>query len=633
MLRGIILAVVALALLVLPAGAEEVVDRFISTVAVNVDGTLDVTEDITVLAEGKQIRHGILRDFPTDYVAQDGTRVRTTFAIKQALRNGVAVDWRQEALPDGVRIRLGSADLLLQPGYHTFTLMYRTSRQIGFFADHDELYWNVTGNDWTFPINEVSASITLPSGAVVGSKAYYSGFRGQRGRDGRIADETANSIRLMTTAPLKIGEGFTVAVGWQKGIVAQPTQMQSWTWLLRDNASLAVLAGTLAATLAYYFGVWNRVGRDPPAGTIIPLFKPPAGLDPAAVRFAWVDQIDDRSFAAAVVNLAVKGNLRIAQEDGSYTLTKLVSANASASPAEMALLHALPAGVTEIEQSNRSVIVSAKSALEKGTTAAFNEPLLNHNMKWFVVGAALSVGGLVLAGYLMRGGLGLAFLFGGLFSAVWWAMILGAGVSAARGWLNANGFLASLASVGKFLFLVPFAVGGLVVPLALTSQGLANGGGLALFVMAAILAVENFAFYKLLPAATVRGRQLLDQIEGFRKYLTTAEEKRLDALNPPEKTPELFERYLPYAMALDCENKWNDKFASVLATAAAAGATAPIWYSGGTGFNSGRFASSLGGGLASSVSSAAAPPPGSSPGSSGGGFSGGGGGGGGGSGW
>ena len=116
--------------------------------------------------------------------------------------------------------------------------------------------------------------------------------------------------------------------------------------------------------------------------------------------------------------------------------------------------------------------------------------------------------------------------------------------------------------------------------------------------------------------------------------MTTAEEERLKVLHPPEQTPELFEKYLPYALALDCENEWNAKFAAVLAAAAAAGATAPLWYSG-SHWNSGDlggFTDSLGSSLSSTISSASTPP-GSSSGSGGGGSSGGGGGGGGGSGW
>ena len=143
----------------------------------------------------------------------------------------------------------------------------------------------------------------------------------------------------------------------------------------------------------------------------------------------------------------------------------------------------------------------------------------------------------------------------------------------------------------------------------------------------------------LLSAPTVSGRQVLDQLEGFRMYMKTAEEERLKILNPPEKTPELFERYLPYALALDCENEWNEKFTAVLAAAALAGATAPVWYSGNN-WNTdsmGGFTESLGSSLATSAASASQAPGSSS--SSGGGFSGGGGssggggGGGGGGGW
>jgi uncharacterized membrane protein len=144
------------------------------------------------------------------------------------------------------------------------------------------------------------------------------------------------------------------------------------------------------------------------------------------------------------------------------------------------------------------------------------------------------------------------------------------------------------------------------------------------------LAASAFNWMK---AHTVQGRKVVDQIEGFRQYLGVAEEARLEALNPPDKTPELFERFLPYAVALDVENHWAKRFASVLAAAAAAGATSS-WYSGSYNPSSDPtgFAHHLGGHLTSTITSAATAP-GSSSGSGGGGFSGGGGGGGGGGGW
>jgi uncharacterized membrane protein len=136
-------------------------------------------------------------------------------------------------------------------------------------------------------------------------------------------------------------------------------------------------------------------------------------------------------------------------------------------------------------------------------------------------------------------------------------------------------------------------------------------------------------------APTRTGRATMDRIAGFRQYLSIAEEERLQTMHPPEKTPELFERYLPYAVALDVENAWASRFTRVLAAAAAAGQTQTMgWYSGHSSpwTNTDDFVDRVGSSLSSNVSSASTAP-GSSSGSGGGGSSGGGGGGGGGGGW
>ncbi len=151
----------------------------------------------------------------------------------------------------------------------------------------------------------------------------------------------------------------------------------------------------------------------------------------------------------------------------------------------------------------------------------------------------------------------------------------------------------------------------------------------------AAMAFLNALFYHLLKAPTLTGRKIMDQIEGFKLYLSVAEKERLNLLNPPEKTPALFEKYLPFALALDVENAWSEQFAEVLAQAGTETQPySPVWYSGSSwdSFHTSRFTNSLGSSFASAISSSSSPP-GSSSGSGGGGFSGGGGGGGGGSGW
>ncbi len=158
---------------------------------------------------------------------------------------------------------------------------------------------------------------------------------------------------------------------------------------------------------------------------------------------------------------------------------------------------------------------------------------------------------------------------------------------------------------------------------------------MALVVILLIFIFVNWLFYELMKAPTRLGRKLLDEVEGFREYLVVAETDELRFKNPPEKTPQLFERYLPYALALDVEDVWGEKFSEIIERARRDGSyRQPNWYRGTRwqSHSAGAFGSSLGSSLSSTVSSSSTAP-GSSSGSGGGGSSGGGGGGGGGGGW
>jgi uncharacterized membrane protein YgcG len=287
-----------------------------------------------------------------------------------------------------------------------------------------------------------------------------------------------------------------------------------------------------------------------------------------------------------------------------------------------------------LKRGNHSTVGSARAALSSSLDDEYDGTMFVKNFKWFALGMALSVIGLVFSGFMMPSGEGAVVLFTALFSSVWWGVILAVGFSTVRGLIGSSSMMLRIRSLMGLIFLVPFVGAGIAVPSALWfAEGITPA--MKWFIVGSVVvAAINLLFFWLLKAPTPNGRKVLDQIEGFRMYMTTAEEERLKVLHPPEKTPELFERYLPYAMALDCENAWNAKFAAVLAAAAAAGAATTVghWYHGSNSFGSRDFTDSLGSSLASSISSAATPP-GSSSGSGGGGSSGGGGGGGGGSGW
>ena len=634
-MRALLIAFGLLLALASPALAEERIDNFISDVTVNADATLSVRETIAVTAEDRDIRHGILRDFPTVYTDRHGVRIRVGFTVNEVNRDGRSEPYAIESISNGKRIRIGDKDVYLDNGPHTYEITYTTTRQIGFFNDFDELYWNATGNGWTFPIRHAAAMIHLPPGARISQNDAYTGYQGAKGRDFRIIAATGNEYHAETTRPLEASEGFTVAVAWQKGIVAAPSDSDKLSWWLADNAGIfALLAGLIIAAI-YYVYAWNKVGRDPPKGTIIPLFSPPPGLAPAGARFVWKMGFDDKGFAAALVGLAVKGRLKINDAADKFAVTKLSPASAAVplTASEQALYTSLPSGTTTLKQSNHAAVRAVRSALEKALTGEYEGSVFLRNLGWFGGGAVISIASLVIAALLLPSEDAFAGLFAAGFSGVWWGVVLTFAWAAIRGFIRARGLFSRIGSLFQLLFIIPFAILGIGGPALL----MFSTGSPLLYMLvgsAVLLGVMNLVFFFLLRAPTVPGRKLLDQLEGFRMYMTTAEEERLKVLHPPEKTPELFERYLPYALALDCENEWNSKFAAVLAAAAAAGAAAPVWYSGShwDAGRSGGFTDSLGSSLSSSVASASTAP-GSSSGSSGGGSSGGGGGGGGGSGW
>ncbi|MGB9141106.1 MAG: DUF2207 domain-containing protein [Aestuariivirga sp.] len=630
-----------LALVVLNSGvqAEERIERFTSDAQVNADGSVDVTEQIVVNAESREIRHGILRDFPTTYTDRNGIRVVVGFDVVSVKRDGRSEPYAIEGLSNGKRIRIGSADTFVSYGLHTYEIRYRTTRQLGFFAYYDELYWNVTGNGWTLPIKEATAIVHLPAGAKIIQHSAYTGYQGEDGHDFKVLSATGNEYRAVSTREFGTGEGMTIAVAWQKGVVAAPSNAQKYSWFLRDNAGFIGLLATLAGVGLFYFYAWTRVGRDPPRGVVVPLFAPPPALGPAGCRFIWKQNFDQKAFAAALVGLAVKGRLKIADKDGDYEITKLQAQGPALTSAENTLFSATPSGTTALENSNHAAIGMMKEKLEDALTWEFEGSVFVRNIGWFWAGAALSIAGLLLSVLLMPEKDSFAGLFAAGWSGIWWGVILTIAWSSIKGIISGRGLITKMSSAASLLFLIPFGIAGVAVPVFMIFSKSLSPGIVMLVGTAIGLGIMNLVFYRLLRAPTLSGRKVLDQLEGFRMYMATAEEERLKVLNPPEKTPELFERYLPYALALDCENEWNDKFTAVLAAAALAGAAAPVWYSG-SNWNSGNmggFTESLGSGLATSAASAAQAPGSSS--SSGGGFSGGGGssggggGGGGGGGW
>ncbi len=226
-----------------PAAAVERIIRFVSDVAVQKNGDLVVTETIRVEAEGRDIRRGILRDFPTVYTRPDGTRVEVGFHIESITRNGQTEVWSSERVSNGVRTRIGSADRVLPRGQHEYVIRYRTTRQIGFFQGYDELYWNATGNGWTFTIDQAEARITIPDKVPFRQTAFYTGPQGSRDKNATVVEQQPGRIVFRTTRPLPPKNGLTVAAAWEKGVVTPPTTSQEAELLARGQSRADQRAG------------------------------------------------------------------------------------------------------------------------------------------------------------------------------------------------------------------------------------------------------------------------------------------------------------------------------------------------------------------------------------------------------
>ena len=632
----------------LPARADindsiERITNFQQDIAITRDGTMDVRETITVNAQGDFIEHGIYRDFPTIY--RGGRDMHVRFDVQSVTLDGHDTPYSTIYIDNGTRLQMGDADVTLSHGLHTFDIRYVTDRQIGFFSKRDELYWNVTGNRWGFEILHAGAVVHLPDDARIESWDYYTGPLGKRGKAAAARRLSPNAIAFDTTALLDPDSGLTVAVDFAKGAVLPPDRAARLDYFLRDNEGAAGALAGLALLCLYFLVAWWLVGRDPRRGTIIPLFAPPQDLSPAAMRYIHRMRYDRKAFAATLIGLAVKGVVTIAETKHFlgpvYALKRAGDPNAPLCATESLVAQTLIGWDSEIEltRKNASRINLAISALKQGLSDEYERVYFNTNQRWFWPGLGIIGLSCVAAALLSHNlaGAFLVFLWSGLFgvaTAVFGYLAFGAWRTVITGH---GAFAVNLAAaLWRTMAALPFAAT-LIGMMFFLNDSIQP---VTIFILA-LEGVVALLFYHLLRAPTRAGGALRDAIDGFALFLKTAEQPRLEMLQPPEITPQLFEKFLPYAIALDCETQWSRKFETAVASAdGGSGAAAshtymPMWYQGESfgAISTPAFAAGLGMALGGAAASASAAPGSGSGGGGGGGFSGGGGGGGGGGGW
>ena len=627
--------------------AAELITSFDQAIALHRNGSMRVVETIAVNAEGQDIRRGIFRDFPLVMTDAGGREIQVDFKVVSVERDDQPEDWRAERIRGGERIYIGNAERVLKPGPHSFRITYDTNRQMRYFDDHDELYWNVTGNGWLFPIINARATVTLPDGVRPQQLAF---FTGPLDANGKSASATAdgNVATFTTTRPLASAEGLTIAIKLAKGAIEPPSDSQQWGWFLRDHLDTTIAVGGLILLFVYYMRSWIAVGRDPPAGVMVPRWDPPEGISPALVNY-----IDNKGFAssswtafsATAIDLAVRGYVILDDLTGKVVIRPTGKAGTDLGGGDKVLMQAVgPFSPLVIDKANGEAVQRLGSKFRSAIERDHRGEYYKANSLYIIGGVALSV--LILAAIVIFGRLhenalplivtpGFLSIFVTIFAS-----------SIGRRFRRHSASLAQrILSVLLFAFFgfvfVSIAVSGFaaaVVPLWEAGLLPLVAGIVGIFAL-------NVVFYFLMGAPTPLGRKMMDGIAGLRQYLTLAERDRMNMQGAPQMSPGHFETLLPYAVALGVEKPWSSAFETWLATAAGATAAAayvPMWYSGdfrpgNIGGTIGDFSSSMASTIASTipapVSSSSSAFGSGGGGGGGGGFSGCGGGGGGGGGW
>ena len=534
--------------------------KFDSEVTVTPDSKVDVTENITFQFRGGPW-HGVYRTIPVEYVGPSGLNYSLFLDVRSITdSNGSKLRYETSRVGQNRKLKIFVPDA--DNSTQTIVIEYVVSDALRFFDEYDEFYWNVTGDEWEIPIDAASAHIVLPPGASgIRANAFTGSFR-SKGREA-TAEVAGTGVDVATTAPLGIHEGLTVAVAFDKGAVHEPTAADKFSLYLRSNWAffLPIVAFFLM------FWLWWTKGRDPRLRPITAQYEPPDKLTPGEVGTLVDNSADMRDITATIVDLAVRGYLVIEEQQKDHML-----------------------GLTH---SKEYVFHLKKSQAEWNTLQPHEQALLSGLFSSGNAGDSVSLSELHNRFYTS---------LPGIRSDIF-ASLVGRGYYRRRPDSVRSGYLGFGVVAGILLVWGGSAIARNMgmAPMSFVASGILTGA-----------IICGFGWF--MPAHTQTGARALESVLGFEDFLNHVE---ADRFNRTIKTPEMFEKFLPFAMALGVEKNWSNAFKNIYTQP-------PQWYQGnfGAGFYPYMFVSSL-----NSMSSVAGTAMASAPRSSGGsGFGGGGGG-------
>jgi len=510
------------AALAAPASAKERhLKKFFSEIAVLPSGSVDVTENITFQFVGGPW-HGINRYIPVEYSGPRGLNY-TLFLDVENVTDDTGAKLRYETSRErhylNLKIYIPNAD----DSTRTISIHYTVSDALKFFDDHDEFYWNVTGDEWSIPIESSGARIVFPDGTSnIRAKAFTGAYR-STGRDASV-EVSGTGVDVQSRDPLPMHEGLTIAVAFDKGAVREPTALSRLSLYLRSNWPLFI---PIFAFFAMFWWWWTH-GRDPRLRPIAAQYQPPDNLSPGEVGTLLDNSVDMRDITASIVDLAVRGYLVIEEKQQDHLL-----------------------GLTH---SKNYVFHLKKSRAEWNSLKPHEQELLGGIFSGGNAGDAVPLDALHNTFYAN---------IPGIRNQIF-ASLVGDGYYAQRPDSVRSSYIL-FGIVSGFLLIA----GGIWI---------ANHSGMQPlpFVVAGLLTgaiICGFGWF--MPAHTQAGARALEGVLGFEDFLAHVES---DRFNRTIKTPEMFEKFLPFAMALGVEKNWSKAFQGIYTQP-------PQWYQGSYGPN------------------------------------------------
>jgi hypothetical protein len=489
-----------------PAGARELeIRRFHADVRVEADGDIEVQE--TILFRFTGAWNGVIRDIPVRYRTPQGFDYDLRLDVRSVTgADGAPLRHESRRERHDRQLRIWVPDAV--DADRAVVLRYRVANALRFFSEHDELYWNVTGDEWEMPIAEASARVILPAASRAVRATAYSGPYGSVTQEAEIVVSGAE-VAVRLTRPLGFREGLTAVVGWSKGAVRPPGA------LARARDFLAANGILLLPVLAFgaLWLLWRRVGRDPAPEPEMVRFEPPAGLSPAEAGALLDHSVDTRDIVATLVDLAARGFLAIHEEPRPGVL-------------------GFGAGTDHVFE--------CLQPPESWTALKPHEQQMLRGL----FGAGAGAGRVRLAALKDRFAGHLDIMREGIYES-----LCGAGYYRVRPDRMAAVF---------------YVLGGLTLLLALPASRLFGDllgiSGLATGLAVALTGGVLLGFGTVMPARTVAGARAVEAVRGFREFLSRVERDRFERV---ELTPAMFERFLAYAMAFGVEDRWAAAFAGI----------------------------------------------------------------------